>query len=358
MPIEPARLAARRCYRLGGTVALALAIAYGSGISVPYLAPLLAFVMTVKPAPPMGFGKLAVVALVLAIILASGLVIAPLLHNVPLVAIVLVGLGLFVSAKLSLGGDRAAIGTLLAVGLTLVSAMGVLSLALAQAIVEALVVAFIIAVIAQSFIYPFFPECELQSGSADEHTVNDVSIRADNTLAWQSVAVSLPAYIFLLIDPIRHAPVMMKSISLSQTGAGETARKMGGELLLATCAGGVLAIGLWFGLKLAPTLVMFSLWTALVMTGIGRKIYCDGSSRRSVQFWTDVGVTCLILIGPAVEDSANGKDPYEGFAFRFGLFLLVSVYTWLALSLLGIWRDNTQAPIQSASNDLHRSFSE
>jgi len=150
MPIEPARLAARRCYRLGGTVALALAIAYGSGISVPYLAPLLAFVMTVKPAPPMGFGKLAVVALVLAIILASGLVIAPLLHNVPLVAIVLVGLGLFVSAKLSLGGDRAAVGTLLAVGLTLVSAMGVLSLALAQAIVEALVVAFIIAVIAQS----------------------------------------------------------------------------------------------------------------------------------------------------------------------------------------------------------------
>ena len=42
----------------------------------------------------------------------------------------------------------------------------------------------------------------------------------------------------------------------------------------------------------------------------------------------------LILLGPAVEDSANGKDVYKAFAVRMGLFLLITLYAWLALIFL------------------------
>ena len=72
MPIE-----SRRTFRLALTVTVALVLAYGSGMSVPYFAPLLAFILTVKPAPPMPVGKLLILAVALAVILGIGLWVAP-----------------------------------------------------------------------------------------------------------------------------------------------------------------------------------------------------------------------------------------------------------------------------------------
>ena len=39
-------------------------------------------------------------------------------------------------------------------------------------------------------------------------------------------------------------------------------------------------------------------------------------------FWPDVVINFLFLLGPAVEDSANGKDVYKAFAVRFSLFVV------------------------------------
>jgi hypothetical protein len=45
-------------------------------------------------------------------------------------------------------------------------------------------------------------------------------------------------------------------------------------------------------------------------------------------------VNFLILLGPAVEDSATGKDPYQAFAIRFSLFVAVTLYAWIAIVAL------------------------
>jgi hypothetical protein len=42
----------------------------------------------------------------------------------------------------------------------------------------------------------------------------------------------------------------------------------------------------------------------------------------------------LIMIGPAVEDSANGKDVYAAFFNRAILLILVSIYALLAIYFL------------------------
>jgi hypothetical protein len=44
------------------------------------------------------------------------------------------------------------------------------------------------------------------------------------------------------------------------------------------------------------------------------------------------------MLGPAVEDSANGKDVYQAFAVRMALFVAVTLYAWLAIHLLEQWR--------------------
>jgi len=328
MPIE-----SRRTFRLALTVTVALVLAYGSGMSVPYFAPLLAFILTVKPAPPMPVGKLLILAVALAVILGIGLWVAPLVEQYAPVGLSLVALGLFVSSRLSLGGDKAAVGTLLAMGLTLISALGVVSLALAQTLVMMLVAAVVIAVVSQWIVYPFFPESDLNPEvlPAAQDSAEGVS---EDTSALRAVVVIMPAYLFLLINPTGHTPVMMKSIMLAQSPSVIEARQAAMELLGATVLGGFLAVLLWFGLKLSPRLDIFALLILWVGIGLGRKLYVSNSTRFSQQFWIDVSVTMFILIGPAVADSAAGKDPYQAFLFRFGMFFLVAVYTWGSMVLL------------------------
>ena len=328
MPIE-----SRRTFRLALTVTVALVLAYGSGMSVPYFAPLLAFILTVKPAPPMPVGKLLILAVALAVILGIGLWVAPLVEQYAPVGLSLVALGLFVSSRLSLGGDKAAVGTLLAMGLTLISALGVVSLALAQTLVMMLVAAVVIAVVSQWIVYPFFPESDLNPEvlPAAQDSAEGVS---EDTSALRAVVVIMPAYLFLLINPTGHTPVMMKSIMLAQSPSVIEARQAAMELLGATVLGGFLAVLLWFGLKLSPRLDIFALLILWVMIGLGRKLYVSNSTRFSQQFWIDVSVTMFIFICPAVADSAAGKDPYQAFLFRFGMFFLVAVYTWGSMVLL------------------------
>ena len=328
MPIE-----ARRTFRLALTVTIALVLAYGSGISVPYLAPLLALILTLKPAPPMPLGKLLGLAVALAVILGVGLLIAPMVEQYAPVGLSLVAFGLFVSNRLSLGGDKAAVGTLLAMSLTLISALGVFSLALAQTLVTMLVAAVVIAVLSQWIVYPFFPETDVgpDAASSAEHSDGGVS---ENTSALSAVVVILPAYLFLLINPTGHTPVMMKSIVLAQSPSVIEARQAAVELLGATVLGGFLAALLWFGLKLSPRLDIFALLILCVMIGLSRKLYVANATRFTQQFWIDASVTMLILLGPAVADSAAGKDPYQAFLFRFGMFFLVAVYAWGSMVLL------------------------
>ena len=64
------------------------------------------------------------------------------------------------------------------------------------------------------------------------------------------------------------------------------------------------------------------------------KLYRLVPSRYPASFWLNVATTMLILLGPAVEDSANGKDVYTAFAVRMGLFIAVTLYAWLAVYVL------------------------
>jgi hypothetical protein len=128
--------------------------------------------------------------------------------------------------------------------------------------------------------------------------------------------------------------IIMKSVSLGQQSSVVSARDAGRELLGSTFLGGCFAILFWFALKIHPSLWMFFLWMLLCGIYFSSKLYGLIRSRYPASFWQNVGVTMLILLGPAVEDSASGKDVYAAFAVRMGLFVAVTLYAWLAIYLL------------------------
>ena len=57
-------------------------------------------------------------------------------------------------------------------------------------------------------------------------------------------------------------------------------------------------------------------------------------------FWSNALITALILVGPAIEDSASGKGVLEASAVRTCLFVGVALYAWGMVWALERWRNS------------------
>ena len=124
-------LATRRVFRLSLTVALSLAASYSLQLPLPYLAPIFALMLTVTPGPPLGMKGLIGLIVLVAVTMGTGLLMVPVLINYPATGLMLVAVGLFVGNDLSVNKGKTAVGAFLTVGLTLLTAAGVASFALA-----------------------------------------------------------------------------------------------------------------------------------------------------------------------------------------------------------------------------------
>ena len=326
MPIR-----ARRIFRLSLTLSISLVGAYALQLPLPFLAPLFALLFTAAPAPPMGVKGLLGLILVVLITLGVGLLLIPLLIHYPASAILMVAVGLYFSSYLTINMGKGLVGALLTVGFTLISAAGLVSYSLAVGVITALVLGIGLAIVCQWMVYPWFPEdvTPVKKARPPGNTATQ-----SNWIALRATLIVLPAYLLALTNPSMYLPIIMKSVSLGQQGSTVSARDAGKELLGSTFLGGYFAILFWFMLDMVTNLWMFFLWMLLFGVYFSSKFYQLIPSRYPASFWQNVAVTMLILLGPAVEDSANGKDVYAAFAVRMGLFVAVTLYAWLAVYVL------------------------
>ncbi|MGK0500329.1 MAG: hypothetical protein ACJAYG_001978 [Oceanicoccus sp.] len=319
------------------TMALSLAVAYALALPLPYIAPILSLSLSMAPAPPIGVKALLSLVLVMCLMLGVGLLLIPVLINYPLAGVLLVGLGLYLSTYLAVNKGQALVGTLLTVGLTFVPIAGVYSFALAVAIIQALVIAMGLAIVCLWLVYPWFPE---EPGTEAEKP-DYQSPHYANWIALRVALIVLPPFLLALTNPALYLKVILKSVLLGQQGSMVDARNAGTELLGSTFLAGLLTIVLWVLLKLSPDLWMFFCWMLLFGVGISAKTMRVSPSRYSASFWQNVAVTTLILLGSAVQDSANGDDVYGAFAVRMTMFIGVTLYAWGAIFILERWRSRS-----------------
>lgn len=324
-------IGARRVLRLAISVSLSLVIAYALGLDLPYLAPMLAFMIGAAPKPPMGLKGLIAASLVLCLTLGLGLLLLPFVTHYPLTGLLLVFVGLFISNYLSVNLGKVGAASLLAAGITMITAAGTIHSALAGIIINALIVSVVVGVICQWLVYPFFPEDET---TEPEPAPVPVKTNESNWGALRANLIIFPGFILVLTNPAAYLPILMKTVALSQQATLVNTRHAGRELVLSTLLAGVFAILLWFGLSIAPNLWMYFLWVLLAAIYIAGKFYAVLSTRYPPSFWQNVFVTMLLFLGPAVQDSANGKDVYQAFATRMGLFIVLTFYAWGAMVAL------------------------
>jgi len=317
------------------TVALALGVAFALGRPLPFLAPIFALVFTAAPKPPMGMKGLLALVVLVAVTLGIGLVLIPVFRYYPVSAVLIVGAGLYFSTYLSVNLGKGAVGTFLTMGITLIPVAGMIDFSVAVGVVNAILVGMGTAVVCQWIVYPAFPE---PTASAVKKTAAPATVAPSDWIALRTALIVLPPFLLALNNPSMFMPIIMKSVSLGQQASGLQTRRAGRELLGSTFMGGFFAILFWFGLDILPNLWIFfwmMLLFCLVMTSC---MYQLVPNRFLPSFWSNSIVTMLILLGPAVQDSAGGKDVYKAFAVRMGLFVAVTIYAWLAVVSLEWWR--------------------
>jgi hypothetical protein len=329
----------RRALRLAAGTALATAVGFGLALPIPFIAPMLTLFLLARLNRPLPLRAVVGLPVLVAVTTSSGLLIIPLLQYASLSGVLLIGLALFGCFRYMLRGGNALLATFAVVGLTMISAAGTSSFALALTVIEALAKGLLVAGLIASLSHWLFPEPPNVAAAPSP----PVETPIDATwIALRATLVVMPAFLLALIDPSAYMPLIMKSVTLGQQACTTLARDAARELLGATLLGGLLAIAFWSVLTVFPHLWMFFLWMLLFALLAARKLFALSTTRLSPGFWLNTLSTLILLLGQSVQDSAAGKDVYTAFAIRMALFVAVTLYACAMIYLIDNRRDRLE----------------
>ena len=321
--------------RLAVGLGLAVFIAYGFALPAPFVVCVLAVLLLSKPGPPIPFLKGAVLAFVIAALLAVGILMVPVLEHYAVSGVVLTGVLLY--AVLFAGARRANPLTIfLVIALTIIPVAGVAEQALGTALAAAVGVGLATGVLVGLVSHALSPDAPAPADVSA--TPATVSSEAARWIALQTTLVVMPVFVLALTNPALYLATIMKTVTVSQQASSLDARSAGRELVGSTLMGAWLATLVWFGLSVRPNLWMLALWLMATTLWVGRRMFGVKPSRFAPTFWSNALVTMLILLGPAIEDAAVGKDVYSASATRVALFVGVALYAWATVWALERWR--------------------
>ena len=148
----------------------------------------------------------------------------------------------------------------------------------------------------------------------------------------------MPVFVLALTNPSFYLAAIIKTVTLGQQASSTSAASAGRELVGSTLMGAWMAALVWGGLLLQPNLWMLLLWMVAAALWAGAKLFGVRPTSFPPTFWSNALITMLILLGPAIEDSAVGKDVYRASATRVALFVAVALYAWATVWVLEHWR--------------------
>ena len=319
--------------RLAVGIGLAVLVAYGFALQMPHVVCLMAMMLLCKPGPPIPPVKAAAMALLLAGLLVTGVLMVPLLENYALAGILLTGAILY---ALFFFGIRTGnpLTMLLVVAFTLIPVAGVAEQALVTIISLTIAVGIAVGSLVSGFSHAFFPDAA--AGKAAK--ASPPSRETASWIALRGTLVVMPVFVLALTDPSFYLAAIMKAAALGQQAGSTDTRSAGRELVGSTLMGAAMALAVWLGLSLWPSLWMLMLWMMAAALWAGARLFRVRRTLLPPVFWNDALVTMLILLGPAIEDSAGGTGVLAASAVRVGLFVGVALYAWATVWLLERWR--------------------
>jgi hypothetical protein len=326
--------------RLSLGLGLAVLIAYGFALPMPFVVCLMSILVLCKPGPPLPLIKGLVIAVIFAVLVASGVLMVPFLENYAWSGILLTGTILY--GIFYFGQVRAhPLTMVLVISFALIPVAGVEDQAIVGRLSLTLAVGVLTGALVSAASNAFFPDPPAPAAKRPAAAV--ASRDAARWIALRATVIVMPVFVLALTNPPFYIATIMKTVALSQQAGEVDARFAGGELVGSTLMGALVAAILWLGLSLHPSLWMLALWMMGAALWTGSGIFGTRSTSLRPSFWSNALITMLILLGPAIEDSASGKSVFEASAVRTLLFIAVALYAWGTVRVLERWRNARRA---------------
>jgi hypothetical protein len=328
--------------RLTLGLGLAVLVAYGFALPMPFVVCLMSILVLCKPGPPLPLGKGVIIAAIFAALVACGILMVPLLENYALSGILLTGTILY--GVFFMGLVRAnPLTMVLVISFALIPVAGVADQAIVGMLSMTLAIGILTGTLVSSVSSALFPDQPVRA--ANRPPPASVSHQAARWIALRGMVIVMPVFVLALTNPSLYVAAIMKTVALGQQAGDVDARSAGSELVGSTLMGALMAAVVWLGLSLHPNLWMLSLWMMAAALWAGSGIFRTRPTSLRPSFWSNALITMLILLGPAIEDSANGKNVLHASAVRTGLFVAVALYAWGTVWVLERWRNSKRAAL-------------
>jgi hypothetical protein len=333
-------VAARRIIRLAFGTAAALWFSQAVAWDVSFIMPVLVSFLLAVPIPAPTLKKGLGFILALAIPVSTALLLLPFLYDYRAAGILILLAACFWSFYYSAKGGSPVLGAFLTVGLAILTAVGSVSIDAALMVTKAVVINAVIALLFVWLAHAFFPDPPPPENKARKPAPPAISREIAIWSAWRSTVIVFPVMLFFLVysESATYLVVMIKVASMGQQVENDNTRAVGRSLLLSTVIGGIGAIIMWEILSIWPSLVMYSLMVILGGLIMGRRIFQGMAMHPRAGTWSYAFLTMLVIIAPAVMDSASGGAADAKFWDRLLMMFGATFYSVAAVSVYDAFR--------------------
>jgi hypothetical protein len=325
--------------RLATGLGLAVLFAYGLALPLPWAVCVMAVLLLSKPGPSIPILKGVLMAALIAVVVGAGILMVPILEHYALAGVVLTGALLYAVFR-SDGGRGNPQTMILAIALAIIPVAGVAEQALALRLGVTLALGIVTGALVGAAAHALFPDAPVPGHKVAPAPAGRASA---SWIALRATLVVMPVFVLALANPAFYLAAVMKSVLLGQQTGVTGARAAGRGLVGSTLMGAWMAGLAWSGLSLLPNLPMLVLWLVAAALWAGARLFGAKASALPPSFWSNALVTMLILLGAAIEDSADGKDVFHASAIRVSLFVVVALYAWATVWALERWRASRSA---------------
>lgn len=343
-----------RILRLAAGTALSMWVSQAVAWDLSFIAPVMTMFILALPLPAltlkMGIKFLAAMSLSMY----ASLLLLPWLLDYQLVGLLLLVLALFWSFYFTARGGSPVLGTFVTVGLALSTAVGSVSVDATLMLISGLLMNASIGIVFVWIAHALLPD-SIAGGfpapaAQQARDTGGPDLPAARWSAFRSLLIVFPiAFWFMLSGgSTSYAPVMIKVASMGQQATNEGARLAGRSLIMSTIIGGIGAIIGWNALSVVPTLTMYALLIALGGLVFGPRIFAGRGMHPEAGTWSYGYLTMIVILAPAVMDSASGSAANVAFWSRLVMFALATLYGVAAVYVVDAFKPGKTAGATTA----------
>lgn len=333
-----------RILRLATGTALSMWVSQAVAWDLSFIAPVVTMFILALPLPAltltMGIKFLAAMMLSMY----ASLLLLPWLLDYPLVGLLLLVLALFWSFYFTARGGSPVLGTFVTVGLALSTAVGSVSVDATLMLISDLSMNASIGIVFVWIAHALLPD-SLAGGfpgpaAQQAQDADGPDLAAARWSAFRSLLIVFPVALWFMFSggSTAYVPVMIKVAAMGQQATNEGARLAGRSLIMSTIIGGVGAIIGWNVLGVVPTLSMYALLIALGGLVFGPRIFAGKGMHPEGATWSYGYLTMIVILAPAVMDSAAGSSANVAFWSRLVMFALATLYGVAAVYVVDAFR--------------------